>query len=232
LFDKKLGKVQLIACLLFIIFLVPGCLSEIGLATEPDSEDRVKSGEDIDSMINYLKNSEDYFTPTLCPNEDFIVYGLKTSDGFHSGDIYIWSVGGEPLRIGRNYENVGDFIWAPNSEFVIVDFGTHINRAGSLYNRSTQEKVLELGYAFEPIWSQDSCRLAYAKPNDIPSEPPTDINSTDLVFLDLDTEEENTLASGEKEFYYMPHKWKDGDVLIYKKIDFATGEKEILSLKL
>lgn len=246
---KKLGNILL---MIAVVSLLAGCrqsepefYKSIPYSlTYVDSEGNLRVKNFTEGIDNILIEGEFISFPAYTKYEvnwdkDLIAY--VWNDGDMDREFVLYDIKTNERAVLSENAHVGNVEWSPNYRYLLLDAGTYVWRAISIYD--TETKILtpiEFPVFSGPIWSFDGNRLAVGIEEDVlPETPVGEGESVTTVILEVSNNfAMSIVARGTSEYNTNPVAWLDENTLliekyyfnnssrVYEKIDLASNKSE------
>ncbi|MFA5523397.1 MAG: DUF3221 domain-containing protein [Tissierellales bacterium] len=169
------------------------------------------------TIDDILKRREDIDIMEWSSDETCVAFLINDTDW--GGRMYLWHVGDlEPIEIQAEKDIICEFIWSPNSEYVIADIGTSNSRTGYVVKSKDNALLYNIGYIGNFIWSPDSKFVALAMESEVKSIALTELDgTTDIYLFNIETEEITIVDKGAPEYFLWITSWDSDGLLHYEK---------------
>lgn len=189
-----------------------------------------KSGyNEIDDVLNKQENVD---IIRWAPDKSCVAFLINNTDG--EGQMYLWHVGIKaPVEVQGAEGMICDFIWSPNSEYVVADEGTSNSRTGYVVKSKDTVVLYSMGFISDFFWSPDSKFIAMAKESEVKSAVLTELEgTTDVCLLNIETEETKIIDRGAPEYNLWITSWDNDGILHYvRSYVNEPGKSEELTYK-
>ncbi|SCG82781.1 hypothetical protein DW1_1208 [Proteiniborus sp. DW1] len=167
------------------------------------------------SIDEALKKREDIDIMEWSPDESCIAFLISDIDW--GGKMYLWHTGApEPVEIQAEKDMICEFIWSPDSEYVIADIGTSISRTGYVVRSKDNALLYNIGYIGNFLWSPDSKFIAMTLESEEKSIALTELDgTTDIYLFNIETEEMQIIDKGTPEYGLCITSWDSDGTLRY-----------------
>lgn len=177
---------------------------------------------------NLLKKNRIYHRAWSQDNQKVIFVEPITSK---RGNLSIWTVGeNKPVKVKelKNYEMI-DFLWSPNSQYVIISNGADPYYQLEILSLNTLEIIETFTTIANPVWSPDSLKIAFGKLNEAVKMPEESglTGTFDLAVYNIEKRKTDILLSGTSEYFYLAEIWDQPFLLKYRKFSFGEIEDEL-----
>lgn len=172
-----------------------------------------KSGyTEIDDALN---KQEDVDIIRWAPDKSCVAFLMNNTDW--GGQMYLWHVGIKaPVEVQGAEGMICDFIWSPNSEYVVANEGTSISRTGYAVKSKDNAVLYSIGFIADFFWSPDSKFIAMAKESEVKSAVLTELEgTTDICLFNIETEETKIIDKGAPEYNLWITSWDSDGILHY-----------------
>ncbi|TXK84352.1 hypothetical protein [Paenibacillus sp. N3.4] len=183
---------------------------------------------------NELKSQTGIFDITESPNKKYVAYmHSDTNSQYDPLTLHIWRVGDDKPQETQEMkeETVGDVIWSPNSEYIFVDTGTYVTRAGDLFVAEGVKKVVSLGYLHSIYFSPNGKKILYSKLNrdvsTLKGKYVDPFEAFDLVMYDIATNKEEMILKGTETEDSNAIGWLDSQTISYNLIKYSEEKGEL-----
>lgn len=141
---------------------------------------------------------------------------------FEVGKVYLWKIGeSEPINIEGIKHIPWDFLWSPDSKYIVVDAGTSVTRTGYMVNASDKQIIYDFVYLSKVHWSPDSKYLAIALESEVEYLAPGElIGTTDIYLFNVETKEKELIEEGTEESYFYVTEWDNDGIIHYERLDY------------
>ncbi|WP_352418088.1 DUF3221 domain-containing protein [Proteiniborus sp.] len=184
---------------------------------------------EIDAVLNKQKNID---IIRWAPDKSCVAFLMNNTDW--GGQMYLWYVGvEEPVEVQGAEGMICDFIWSPNSEYVVADEGTSNSRTGYVVKSKDTVLLYSMGFISDFFWSPDSKFIAMAKESEVKSAVLTELEgTTDVCLLNIETEETKIIDRGAPEYNLWITSWDNDGILHYvRSYVNEPGKSEELTYK-
>lgn len=198
-----------------------------------EASDKISSAEDMETMNNesmkplkleesnytsideILKKREDIDIMEWSPDKSCIAFLINDIDW--GGKMYLWHVGDpKPTEIQAEKDMICEFIWSPDSEYVIADIGTSVSRTGYVVRSQDCEFLYNINYIGSIFWSPDSKYIAMEQESEVKSIVLTELDgTTDIYLFNIETEEMQIIDKGTPEYGLCITSWDSDGTLRY-----------------
>lgn len=211
---------------------------------EMDSLELFIDEANLETIVSELQH-ELVRSMTVSPNQEMVAFGIGEKQINDQGQpyienlglSYIWSVGNPiPTQLDIGSQFIGDIIWSPDSQALLIDTGTSMVREGYIIRTSDLSVIAsKIEYTRDPIFSPDSRFISISLKNNTPYKyrNETELENTfDLAMYDLEKQQLITLIEADDEHILYPKEWKDEYSIIYIKRNARTRVEEEHTIKL
>lgn len=201
----------------------------------PNQNETDRAKYSLDDLINEIKKQKGVFDISESPNKKYVAYMYSdTNSEYKPMKLHIWRVGDTSSQEALMQEQtVGGIIWSPNSDYVFVDTGTYVLRAGALYAAEGVKKVASLHYLHTIYFSPDGRSILYSMANTDnkidtvkghyldPAEP------FDLIIYDIAANQQEVILKGSVTEDYLAIGWLDSQTVSYDVIIYRVDNGDI-----
>jgi len=161
------------------------------------------------SINDLLSKYEDVDIISWSPDKTCVAFLINDTDGV--GKMYLWHVGDQkPIETHAEKDLICEFIWSPNSEYVIADIGTSISRTGYVVRAKDNALLYSISYIANILWSPDSKFIAMTLESEEKSIVETELEgTTDVYLFNIETEEMQLIDKGAPEYFLWITSWDD-----------------------
>ncbi len=167
---------------------------------------------EIDDVLNKQENVD---IIRWAPDKSCVAFLMNNTDW--GGQMYLWHVGIKaPVEVQGAEGIICDFIWSPDSEYVVADEGTSNSRTGYVVKSKDNVVLYSIGYIADFFWSPDSKFIAMAKESEVKSIALTELSgTTDICLFNIETEETKIIDRGAPEYNLCITDWDSDGTLHY-----------------
>lgn len=180
--------------------------SEISSDSDISLELKESDYTSIDDLLNKQENVD---IISWSPDKSCVAFIIR--DANWEGKVYLWHIGDQkPTEIHAERDLIGDFIWSPDSQYVIVDIGTSISRTSYVVRAKDNELLYSISYISRVLWSPDSKFIAMTRESDEKIIIETELEgTTDVYLFNVETEEMQIIDKGAPEYFLWLTSWDD-----------------------